>query len=679
MGEDKDSEGRLARVFGLARQLGRRLAGGPAAAATTAPAEPAASAAPVAPAMPAPPAAGLPVPEALLPHAARLCSADEAVDRIRRGDHVFVGSACATPRTLTAALEARMPPPSDVELLHFLTDGALPRDAQGQPRSAYRHRCLFVGQEMRALVAAGQAELVPVSLPQVPALMAQGRIRVDVALIQVSLPDEAGHVSLGVSVDVVAAAVAAARLVIAEVNPAMPRTAGDTLLPLDRIHHLVRVGTPLIEYRHPPVPDAVTAQIARYVGGIIDDGCTLQIGLGRVTHEAMKRLADRRGLGIHSDVITDALLPLLEAGVITGEHKTDRPGRIVASFAMGSRRLYDLIDGNPDFCFEPIDAVCRPQVLAAQHKLVSVTQAFAIDLTGQVCADRLDGAWYGGLAAQPEFMRAAAASPGGKAIVCLASTRPAPDGGTRSAIRVALDPGEGATIARSDVHFVVTEYGIAHLFGRSLRERAIALIGIAHPAHRPALFEQAQAAGLLPADQTLKHLQAYAMQDERRLTLKDGREVLMRPAGATDAEGIRRLFHGLPERDVYTRFFRKLRGLSNRDVQRLCNLDHDNDVAFVAVVGPREDPQVVAHTCYFVDSGTGLAETAFMIHPDWQGCGLAGAMQRAMAEHARQRGVLGFVAEILASNDTMIRLARRASAQVHSESASGTVRVTARF
>lgn len=668
-------KGGLARLAGALR---RRLTGDPAAAMAPMPTTAPAPAQPPAP-KPPPPAAEMPVPAALLPHAGKLCRAEAAVAGIRRGDHVFVGSACATPRTLTAALEARMPPPSDVELLHFLTDGALPRDAQGRPYSAYRQRCLFVGQEMRALVAAGQAELVPVSLPQVPALMAQGRIRVDVALIQVSLPDDAGQVSLGISVDVVTAAVAAARLVIAEVNPAMPRTSGDTLLHVDAIDHLVLVGTPLIEYLHPAVPDEVTAQIARYVGGIIDDGCTLQIGLGRVTHEAMKRLTDRRDLGIHSDVVTDALLPLLEAGVITGEHKTDRPGCIVASFAMGTRRLYEMIDGNPRFRFETIDAVCRPQVLAAQHKLVSVTQAFAIDLTGQVCADRLDGAWYGGLAAQPEFMRAAAESPGGKAIVCLASTRSTPDGGTRSAIRVALDGGEGATIARSDVHFVVTEYGIAHLFGRSLRERSIALIGIAHPAHRPALFEQAQAAGLLPADQTLKHLQAYAIQDERRLALKDGREVLMRPAGATDAEGIRRLFHGLPERDVYTRFFRKLRGLSNRDVQRLCNLDHDREVAFVAVVGPREGPQVVAHTCYFVDAGTGLAETAFMIHPDWQGCGLAGAMQQAMVEHARQRGVLGFVAEILASNETMVRLARRASAQVHSESASGTVRVTARF
>lgn len=609
-------------------------------------------------------------------HAAKVCGAEEAVAHIRRGEHVLVGSTCATPRALVAALEARKPAPADVELVHFLTDGAVPHDAEGKATTAYRHRCLFVGADMRAAVAQGLADVVPVSLAQVPWLIASGRLPVDVALIQVSLPDAFGFVSLGVSVDILPAAVARARLVIAEVNPAMPRTLGHSHLHVDDIDHLVLVDTPVIEYQHPAVPGPVIERIARYVSGIIDDGSTLQIGLGRVTNEALKHLSGRRDLGIHSDVVTDAIVPLLDGGIVSGRHKTDRAGQIVASFAMGSRQLYDLIDGNPRFCFEPIDSVCRPDVLAAQHKLVSVTQAFAIDLTGQVCTDQRDGAWYGGLAAQGEFMRAAAASPGGKAIICLASTEAE---GSRSCIRAALLPGEGATLARSDVHFVITEYGIAYLFGKSVRERAVALIEVAHPDFRAELLDQAKAMGLLPQDQALKHLRAYAVEDERTLALKGGRSVLMRPAGATDAEGIRALFHRLSERDVYTRFFRNIRGLSNRDVQQLCNLNHDNQVAFVAVVGGREDPQVVAHTCYFVDADTGLAETAFMVHPDWQGQGLANAMQQSMVEHARAQGVKGFVADILATNDAMIRLAQRASAQVRTEPEGSTVRVTAMF
>lgn len=625
---------------------------------------------------PSTPTEPAPVHPLLQAHTDRLCSAAEAIEHIRRGEHVFVGSACATPRTLVAALEARPAPLADVELVHFLTDHAVPHDAEGHATTRYRHRCFFVGSDMRAAVRQAIADYVPVSLAQVPHLIRIGRIPIDVALIQVSMPDAFGYVSLGVSVDIIPAAVAKARLVIAELNPWMPNTVGDTHLHLDDIHHLVPVDTPVIEYQHPAVPGPVIEQIARYISGVIDDGSTLQIGLGRITHEALKLLGDRRDLGVHSDVITDAILPLLEGGCLTGRRKTHRPGQVVASMAMGSRRLYDLIDGNPRFNFQPIDAVCQPDVLAAQHKLVSVTQAFAVDLGGQVCADQLDGQFYSGLAAQGEFLRAAAASPGGKAIICLASTDAS---GKVSAIRAVLNAGEGATIARSDVHFVITEYGIAYLFGKSIRERAIALIQVAHPDFRGALFEQAQAIGVLPKDQLLKHMLAYAVEDEKTLVLKDARTVLMRPAGPIDAEGVRGLFHRMSERDIYTRFFRKLRGLSNQDVQRLCNLNHETEVAFVAVVGGREDPQVVAHTCYFVDPSTQLAETAFMIHPEWQGRGLAGAMQRRMVEHAAARGVQGFVADILATNESMIRLAQRASAQVRTEPDGSTVRVTAMF
>jgi acyl-CoA hydrolase len=613
---------------------------------------------------------------ALGAHAAKLATAPEAVLDIRGGDHVFVGTACATPRALVAALEARSPLPHDIELLHFLTDHAVPHDDRGQATTRLRHRCFFVGADVRAAVKQGLAEYVPMSIARVPGLMAIGRIPVDVALIQVSLPDEFGYVSLGVSVDVIPAAVARARLVIAEVNPAMPRSMGDSTLHVDQIHKLVPVGTPVIEYAHQVSNEEVVEQIARYIGGIIDDGSTLQIGLGRVTNEALKYLADRKDLGIHSDVITDAIVPLLEKGILTGRRKTHQPGKIVASFAMGSRRLYDLIDRNPLFSFQPIEAVCHPVTIAAQHKMVSVTQAFAIDLTGQVCADQFDGDFYSGIAAQGEFLRGASRSEGGKPIICLASTD---DDAQASRIRAVLRPGEGVTIARTDVYYVITEYGIAYLFGKSIRERAVALIEVAHPKFRAELFEQAQALGYLPADQTLKNMRAYPVEEEVTVALKDQRSVLLRPSASSDGEAIRQLFHRLPDQDVYTRFFRKVRGLSNKEVQRLCNVNFENEVAFVAATGPRENPQIVAHACYFVDPSTNLAETAFMVHPDWQGCGLATAMQRGMAEHAAARGVRGFVAEILPDNKNMIRLARSGAANVNVEKLRDTVKVTVLF
>lgn len=625
----------------------------------------------------APPApTGPALDDRLQPHAAKVCGAAEAVAHVRHGEHVFVGTACATPRVLVAALEARSPKPGDVELLHFLTDHAIPHDAQGQATTAYRHRCFFVGADVRAALRQGLAEYVPMSIARVPQLIANGRIPVDVALVQVSPPDAFGYVSLGVSVDIAPAAIAKARLVIAEVNPAMPVTMGGSMLHVDDIDWLVPVDAPVIEYQHPALPGEVVEQIARYIGSIIDDGSTLQIGLGRVTNEALKYLADRRDLGIHSDVVTDAVIPLLERGILTGRRKTDQTGKIVASFAMGSRRLYDLIDRNPGFSFQPIDVVCQPSVIAAQHRMVSVTQAFEIDLTGQVCADQLDGQAYSGLAAQGEFLRGAARSPGGKPIICLPSTD---DGGTRSRIRAQLDAGQSITIARSDVHFVVTEYGVAYLFGKSMRERAIALIEVAHPNFRAELFERAQALGLLPAGQTLKNMRAYPVQDEETVALKGGRSVLLRPSTAADAEGIRALFHRLSERDVYTRFFRNVRSLSNQDVQRLCNLNFETEVGFVAASGSREHPEIVGQACYFVDPSTNLAETAFIVSPEWQGCGLGSALQTRMMRDAQQRGVRGFVAEIMSTNDAMIRLAKGQWTHVSTESEGSTVRVTALF
>ncbi|MCA3239958.1 MAG: 4-hydroxybutyrate CoA-transferase [Rubrivivax sp.] len=411
MSESGSSGGLLARlVDGVKEALG-------GAAAGTAPAErleaaPSASAA----AGPAGP------PTWTERYSAKLTTAAAAMQQVRAGEHVFVGTACATPRTLVAALEQLELRPSDVELVHFLTDHAVPHDAAGQATTSYRHRSFFVGRDIQAAVRQGQAEYVPLSIARLPVLIAIGRVKVDVALVQVSPPDAFGYVSLGVSVDVLPAAVAKARMVVAEVNPQMPRSQGDSTLHVDEIDWLVPVSTPVIEYGHPPVAEAAMQQIARYVGSIIDDGSTLQIGLGRITNEALKHLADRQDLGIHSDVITDAIIPLIERGILTGRRKTAHVGKIVTSFAMGSRKLYDLIDGNPLFVFQPIDAVCDPFTLATQHKMVSVTQAFSVDLTGQVCADQFGGAFYGGLAAQGEFLRGASRSPGGKPIICLAST-----------------------------------------------------------------------------------------------------------------------------------------------------------------------------------------------------------------------------------------------------------------
>nr|WP_295785731.1 GNAT family N-acetyltransferase [Rhodoferax sp.] len=612
----------------------------------------------------------------LKPFAAQVTTAELALSHIRNGDHVFVGTGCAAPRGLVQALEKMPIPPADVELLHFFTVNAFDHDADGHSITRYRHRSFFVGNDMRAAIKQGLVDYVPMSVARVPEMMALGRIPVDVALVQVSTPDAFGYVSLGVSVDIIPAAMACARIVIAEVNPAMPRSMGDSTLHISRIHHLVPVNTPVTEFKRMPVQTDDVQRIARYIAGIIDDGSTLQIGLGEVAHEALQYLTDRKDLGVHSDLISDAIIPLLLNGNLTGARKTFKPFKIVASLALGSRALYDLIDGNPLFSMEPMDAVCSPAAIAAQYKMVAIAQAFSVDLTGQVCIDQFGGEFYSGIGSQGEFLRGASRSPGGKPIVCMTSTA---ENGTQSRIRPSLLAGESATIARTDVHYVVTEFGIAYLFGKSIRERATALIELAHPQFRPELFAQAQAMGYLTGDQTLQNLRAYPVEEETTITLKDGRTVMLRPALSSDAQGIRDLFHHLSEADVYTRFFRHVRGLSNAEVQRLCNVNYENEVAFIATAGSREESLVVGQSCYFIDPTSNLADTAFMVHPDWQGCGLGTALQSTMVQHAKKRGLRGFVADVLPGNARMLRLARNGPPTVQVERTADSVHLTQLF
>jgi len=591
----------------------------------------------------------------------RLVSAEEAVSVVRPGDQVFVGSACATPRSLVEALERLRRP--GVALVHFLTDRVGTGDP---PRTNYRHRVFYAGRDVRALHQSGLVEYLPLSLGDVPELFRNGQIPLDVAMIQIAPPDPDGSCSLGISVDVTKAAALTARTVIAEVNPAMPRTAGDSRIPVDRIAHFVAVETPVVEYLHDPVGEAA-AQIARYVARLIDDRCTLQIGLGRVTNQMLTYLTNRRGLAIHSDVITEPVADLVADGVISGP--------VVTSWAMGTRRLYDLLDGDPRFAFHPVEYVCDPAVIASHERMVSVTQAFAIDLTGQVCTESLDGALYGGVSTGPAFHRGALASPGGMAIVCLASRTPQ----GRSAICLDLDPTEAVAIPRADVHWVITEYGTAYLFGRSLAERAVALIEIAHPDARKSLLDAAIGRGLVGPRQQLRSRSAYPVGEVRDVRLRDGREVCVRPTRTSDSGAMQELFHRLPEQDVESRFLQKLSSLTDTVAQYLCSVDYEQEMAFAAVVGPSERERIVAASSYYLSPATGLAEVAYMVDPEWQGAGLGGLLHARMLEYARERGVRGFRADVLMGNSRMMRVFERAGHRMSVRTSAGIEEVTMLF
>jgi acyl-CoA hydrolase/RimJ/RimL family protein N-acetyltransferase len=603
----------------------------------------------------------------------RAVTPERAVRGIRHGERVFVGSACATPRTLVRALETLDAPPAGVQLVHFLTDGAVV-ERDGRAWSSFRHCAFYLGRDMLRLSLSDGVDYVPMSLSEVPRLLENQRLTFDVALVQASPPDDAGMCSLGVSVDITRAAVLSARRVIAEINPAMPRTGPQAEVPFDRFDQIVTVDDPIIEYLHEPLGQTAE-RIARYVARIIEDGATLQIGLGRVPNEMLRFLGERRDLGIHSDVITEPVVDLVERGIVTGARKGLHQGQIVASMAMGTRRLYDLIDGNPHVAFYPIEYVCDPAIIASNHAMVSVTQAFAIDLTGQVCSDTRDGARYGGVATQPDFHRGAIRSAGGKAIVCLAST--SADGS--SAMRLALRPGEAVAIPRADVHYVVTEYGTAYLFGRSLTERAVALIEIAHPEHREALLAAAIESGLLPRSQTQRSRRAYPVEEIREAKLRDGRRVTVRPTRTGDAAALQDLFFRLRPEDVRTRFFRQLRSLTDEMAQHLCGVSYEQEMAFAAVVGEPESERVVGSSCYFLDPRTGLAEVAYMVDPEWQGVGLGNALQLRTMEYARANGIRGFTADVLSDNAAMLAVFRHSGCRVTSRAADGVVELELLF
>ncbi len=580
----------------------------------------------------------------------RAVTADEAAAAIPAGATVYVGSGCGTPRTVVRALEDHPFEHLGIRLVHHLTQGVRNELATG---TYFEHRTLFIGAELADLVSRQQAhgisvEYVPMSLTDLPASLRTGRLRLDIAVVQVSPPRD-GRVSLGIAVDAAPAAIETARLVIAEVNPGMPWTEGASTVAVEDIDLFVEVPGPVLTYQHPDVGD-VGERIAGYVARVIDDGATLQVGLGRVPFAVLAHLTQRHDLGIHSDVITDAVLDLVEAGIVTGSAKSVDVGVVVTSAAMGTQRLYDAVDGNPRFQFRPIDEV--QAALASQHQLVSVTQAFRVDLTGQVCVDALGGQLYGGLGAQADFHRAAAESPGGKAIVALASRQP--DGS--AALVVGLGAKEAVAIPRHEVRWVATEFGIAYLHGRSLRERALALIELAHPDDRGGLLESAREHGLVSPDQGLRSRRPYPSTEERSITLKDGTVVLIRPTRTGDAPLLQDLFFRMRPEDVRTRFFRNLSSLTRNAADHLTNVNYETEMAFVAVIGDRENEEVVGSAQYYVDADSGFADVAYMVDSGWQGRGLGRRLHETISDYAARNGVRAFTADVLVGNDAMLHV-----------------------
>src|SRR5690349_3463883 len=414
----------------------------------------------------------------------KLQTADEALQCVRSGTRVYIQPGCAEPETLVEALMRRAPDLYDVEIVHMMTMGCAPYVAP-EMAGHFRHNAMFIGGNVREAINDGRADYTPIYLSEIEELFESGVMPIDVALIEVSPPDSHGFCSFGVGVDTTLTAAKVAKHVVAQINDNMPRTYGDSFIHVSDIDAFVESSRPLCALKKPELTDLHVA-IARNVAGLIDDGAVLQTGIGGIPDAVLPMLMDRKDLGVHSELVSDGVIDLIEAGVITGARKNFKPRKIILGFALGTKRLFNFVDNNPIFEFHPTAYCNDPGFIARNDKMVAINSALQVDLTGQVCSDSIGNTFYSGIGGQVDFIRGASRSKGGKPIIAISST--AKDGAI-SRIVPMLSPGAGVVTSRGLVRYVVTEYGVAYLHGKTIRERAQALIDIAHPKFREELYK----------------------------------------------------------------------------------------------------------------------------------------------------------------------------------------------
>jgi acyl-CoA hydrolase/GNAT superfamily N-acetyltransferase len=609
-------------------------------------------------------------------------SAERAVAKIRPGQRVFIGTGGAQPLQVVQALVARRTELADLQVLHSLTFGEAPY-ALKELADAFSVNAVFVSANVRGMIQEGLGNYTPISLSDIPRLLASGEMPLDVALIQVTPPDTHGRCSLGISVDIVKAAAANAGLVIAEVNPHMPWTLGNSLLSVLDLDILVPTDEPLAESpefqsstssssRHSSdhTSEETTKRIGQNIASLVEDGSTLELGIGHIPQSVVPFLRQKKDLGIHSELITDSIIELVEAGVVTGAKKSTDQGKIVTTLAVGSRRLYDFVDNNPLFSFNPTEYVHDPLVIGRQHKMVAINTALEVDLTGQVCADSLGTSFYSGVGGQADFNQGAARSVGGRAIIALPSTA---EEGKVSRIVATLRPGAGVVTTRMAVHYVVTEYGIAYLRGKSVRERAMALITIAHPDFREGLLASALKHRWIHPEMADVEGRLFVSPEELRSTalLDDGTLVRFRAMYPTDEAATRDLLYSLSQETLYYRYMSNLERIPRKEIRNYVYVDHRNEVAIVGTLPEAYGEEIIATGGYYVNPMTNRAEVAFIVRDDWQGRGLGKFIFQHLTSIAKRNGIAGFTAEVLVGNKKMQAVLERSNMNVRRFHADG--------
>lgn len=582
------------------------------------------------------------------------CSIQEAIRQIKPGQRIFIGSSCGVPQALVREFAEVSAQLTDVEVVRLLALESTPLTliANKTGDHSLNIRSFYLGSAKPRGLARNMRFITPINLSAVPRLFKSRQLPIHVALIQVSPPDDFGWMSLGVSVDITLSAALSADWVIAQVNPRMPRVLGRSFIHVNDVDVVVEQEEDILTLGEAPESESANL-IANHIPRLIDDGSTIQISLGTTPQALMLALADKNDLGIHTQYLTDDIMHLFSRGVITNRKKSFNEGKLVASSAIGSQSLYEFLDDNPGIELHPSDYVNDSNIISRHHKMVSLNVAMEMDLTGQVAADALPFNYFSGVTGMLDFVRGSMQSEGGKSILMITSTSMK---GKRSRI-VPLLKDTAVVIPRGDIQYVASEFGVVNLFGKSLQERAQAMISIAHPDFREELFYAAKKMGLLGAGRNLKESihGVYPVKLEESLQVKN-EAVTIRPAKPDDERRIQEHFYNLSKDDVVARFFHERTSFLQNEAQELSQIDYIKNLTLVAVIGEIGFEQVVAIGEYLLDPDQNTAEVAFSVTRPFQGKGLGRILIKKLSEAARENGIDGLVAYVAPENQAMIAL-----------------------
>ncbi|HPE06832.1 MAG TPA: GNAT family N-acetyltransferase [Smithellaceae bacterium] len=592
---------------------------------------------------------------------AKVISTDQLLEKLKPGQKIFVSSGVAAPgKVLTAIAGSDAKNIRDLEIIQLITLGKYLTSPSEYPQ--YRLKTFNIGESIGKEIAEGKVDFIPANLMELPYIFLSGAVAVDVAIIQTSVPDDKGFMSLGVAVDVANIVIKQASLTIAEINPNMPVTHGETSLHISNIDYIIESDLPLIERKNKPY-DEIVDRIGWNISNLIEDGATVGLHVGRIFNAVADHLKNKKNLGIVTHVVSDWAIDLINSGAISLDRSRYNGGLITASYCYGSRALYEYVDRNPIFEFYPIARLSNPFVVRRIQSLIGIVNVKKIDISGESVIFHSGDNLITGYESKLGFAMAATISRKGKAIVALNSV----DMQGRSNIVIKHDCDfENFHSTLGVVKYIVTEYGVANLFGKSIRERALAMIDIAHPDHREDLLNQAKAYNYVYADQiyVARHAAHYPALLETRKSLKDGLEVKIRPIKTSDEDMMRRLFYNFSDESKYFRYFAAKPVMPHKEMQKYVSIDYEDILSVVAIVEKGRNERIIAEARYAYDKKTDAYEVAFIVDEEFQGKGVATFLFNYLIKVARDRGIDWFIAHVLPRNEAMLKVFEKSKIKI---------------